>query len=159
MATETYIALGDYTLGSAATEVVLTNFDQSFKDLIIVFSGLGTGQNTRFEINGDNTASYSHQLLGGYSTTTYSGEAASDSYANLVTLFGSEQSSIIIQFINFSSTDRKKHFLYEAQDTDYSQLVGIGRWEKTEAIQTIRFFMGGGNIPAAANYKIYGIGA
>jgi hypothetical protein len=159
MATETYIALGDYTLGSSATEVVLTNFDQSFKDLIIVFSGLATGQNTRFEINGDQAANYSRQIFGGYSTTTYAGAAVSEAYVNLVTLFDNEQSSIIIQFINFSSTDRKKHYLYESQDGDYSQLVGIGRWEKTEAIESIRFFMGSGNIPAGANYKIYGIGA
>lgn len=158
MATNTYVPLGDFTLASAASELVLTNFPSTYTDLVVVFSGLATGQNTRFRINGDDVANtYSRQIAGWYGTTKYSGSAANESYANVVTLFDNEQSSWVLQFSDYASTTKYKSWLFQSQDGNYSGSVATGMWSFVNPILSLQFFMGSGNIPAGATYKIFGI--
>lgn len=155
----TYISLSETTLATASSSITLTGFDQSYRDLIIVYTGLATGQNVRFRLNGDTSTSYNVTYMLYYGTSKFPGKVVDGDYANLVTLFDNEPSNFVLNMFDFSSTDRHKNWLFKSADGNYSGMRGHGRWAKNDAIQSITFFMGSGNIPSGATFKVYGIEA
>lgn len=156
-AISTYDDLGSYSLSASSASVTLTNFNQAYKDLIIVYTGVATGQNHRAYFNGDAQARYHFTYMLQFGTSEFAGSGHSQSYANLVTQFDNQDSSYIMQIHDFSSTDKHKTFSIQSQDGDYSNYIGIGRWANVDALESITFFMGSGNIPTGANYRLYGI--
>lgn len=156
-AISTYDDLGSYSLSASSASVILTNLDQTYKDLVVVYTGVATGQNHRAYFNGDSQPLYHVTYMLQFGTSEYAGTINGGDYANLVTQFDNEESSYVLQIHDFSSTDKHKTFLIHSQDGNYSNYIGIGRWANVDALESITFFMGSGNIPTGANYRLYGI--
>jgi len=161
MATATYTPLATVTLGSAAASVTFSSIPATYRDLIIVTDTLNSSgsENMKIRFNSDTGSNYSSLGLRG------NGLAASSSsiggtlaYADQ-TAFGdaANRHSHIIQFLDYSATNKHKVFLSRANNASRGVDLITARWASTSAITTIRFFYEVGNITTGSRFDLYGI--
>jgi hypothetical protein len=152
-----YVALANVTLGSSASTVTFSSISQAYRDLVIVFSGRGTaGFVGRF--NGDTGSNYSVVTMAGNGSTTESTSVTSTSlfFANGTTnpLNGTTQAQVILNFLDYSATDKHKTVLTRADRSDAIALASAGRWANTAAITQIEIRT---NFIAGDSFALYGI--
>lgn len=157
MPTSTYVPLATYTLPSNASGIVFSSIPATYRDLIFVFSGkLTATANTFWQANGDGGSNYSYVQMWG----TGSGGGSSNAVASTTAgLFGANytgQGVNIVQFLDYSATD--KHKVALTRNNDGGGVVGAvaSRWANNAAIHTVGIQ---GSFVAGSTFSLFGIEA
>jgi hypothetical protein len=158
MSTPTYVSLATITLGSTDSEVTFSSIPATYRDLIVVIDGSNSGadQDVIYTLNGDNGTNYSSVLMYG------SGSAASFADTRAYALSGrlsTGRSNTIIQFLDYSATDKHKTALNRGNTTTFVQ-AGVSRWANTAAVNTIALkLLSSNTYSSGTTFSLYGISA
>ena len=166
MPTATYTPLATVTLGTSSSTITLSSIPASYRDLRIVFSALGTSNDSSVEMrfNGDTGSNYSQVYL-----LATNGGVATGVYTPTLHYFyigqGLSTSSIYnpatIDLMDYSATDKHKTSLIRSNgrqnDTNASVTFLAGRWANTAAITSIVFGLTGGSFATGTTVSLYGI--
>jgi hypothetical protein len=157
MPTPTYTSLATITLGSSASSVTFSSIPATYRDLVLVVNGtLTDNTNIRVRFNGDTGSNYSFVYAGG---TSSGPESAALTFAfALVGDFGTSQSTVIGQIMDYSATDKHKTVLGRGNrfSTEAVQMTA-NRWANTSAITSIVVFPGLGSMNTGTTLSLYGI--
>ena len=160
MPTPTYTPLATVTLGSSASSVTFSSIPATYRDLVLVIDGTtttgGDGGQIYGRLNGDTGSNYSFVEMAGGSPPA--------SYAGTSTLFvagfllNSSRGNILLQFMDYSATDKHKTILGRANASGYGPQAFASRWANTAAITSMNFFhQAGASFAAGATLSLYGI--
>jgi hypothetical protein len=162
MPTPTYTPLATVTLGSAAASVTFGSIPATYRDLIIVTDTLNSAglENMKMRLNSDTSSSYNAVILRGNGLSAGS-RTLGGTYAFIDDLaYGdaTNRHNHIIQFIDYSATNKHKTILSRANNVGLGNLDAIAiQWINTSAITTIRLFYEVGNITTGSRFDLYGI--
>lgn len=157
----TYTPLASLTLTSTDSEIVFSSIPASYRDLVVVFRAAGSSDtDVLISMNSDTTAAnYSRVLMSGDGTTTYS---VTTSPRN-ITYYGSVASSFgtvhIINFMDYSATDKHKTFLTRANRATSGVDAIASRWANTNAITSIAITANTGTFSIGSTFSLFGIAA
>ena len=156
--TPTYLPLATITLGSAQSSVTFGSIPATYSDLIVVFDGQTTdGSNCSYTINSDTGTNYPYVFMRGDGNGTASG-ATTVANANYVGYFTANPSNAIIQFLDYSATDKHKSSLVRMNDPSARVFANANRWASTAAINRIDFILSGGeSFATGSTFSLYGI--
>ena len=156
MATPTYTLIDSVTLGSSASTVTFSSI-QAGGDLVIVMTGQTTGgSNCSYTINSDTGTNYPYVFMRGDGSATASGTTTAN--ANYVGYFTANPSNAILQFFDYSATDKQKTSLVRMNDASARVYANANRWANTAAINRIDFILSGGeSFAAGMTFYLYGI--
>ena len=161
MPTPTYTALATVTLGSSASSVTFSSIPATYRDLVLVYNGKATagGSGNRMRVNGDTGGNYALVRMYGYT-----GGTGSDVYTSGVGYFDvsamntSDGNMSIMQFMDYSATDKHKTVLFRNQESGMlAVLASAGRWANTAAITTINVFAASAQFASGSTFALYGI--
>jgi hypothetical protein len=159
----TYEAIATQTLGSNTASVTFSSISGTYTDLVLVVNGDAIGGNNNLSLrvgNGsiDSGSNYSYTRLYGFSSTAGSGRASNTTKGGQLG-WGTNQSSVIYQFMNYSNTTTNKTVLGRGADTEIVD-TGVTLWRSTAAINTITVFMDSAeNLKSGSTFSLYGIKA
>lgn len=159
MATATYTPLANITLTSSAATVTFSSISQAYKDLILVIAGTPTSGQQYFYtyFNSDTGANYSRFEAYG---TGSSPAAGSSSNLIPITLDVGNVASTILNFMDYSATDKHKTVLYRQNVVNELTLMGAGRWANTAAVTSIAVTgYSSGQMAAGTTLALYGVAA
>ena len=157
----TYVAIAEQTLGSAASSVTFSSIPGTYTDLVLVMNGVMNYANSYFVMyyNGDSTLSnYSSNAIYGNGTSAL---AESNGYiklgfSNNVT----EPLTIITNIQNYSNTSIYKTNLMKFSNVHNQTYTGVGLWRNTAAITSVTIYsFYGGSFDTGATFSLYGISA
>ena len=157
MATPTYTLIDSVTLGSSASTVTFSSIPAG-GDLVIVMTGQTTdGANCTFRINSDTGNNYSYVYMRGDGSAAFStSTGASDS--NYVGYLTANPLNAILQFADYSATDKHKSSLVRTNDPSARVFAIANRWANTAAINRIDFILSGGeSFAAGMTFYLYDI--
>jgi len=150
----TYIPLQTITLGSAASSVTFASIPQTYRDLVLVVSGGVSAPSTvSVEIypNGDSSNGSLVWMQGNGSS------ASSSTSSRIFFVLAANNSSSIIQFMDYSATDKHKTMLIRDNNPDDVR-GGAARWASTTAISSLTLTDASGQtFDAGTVFSIYGI--
>ena len=163
MPEQTYTPLATVTLGTATTQVTMSNIPTSYRDLILVINGsLASAGSYWIRLNGDTGSNYSFVTA----QANHGGGIASGSGTS--TIFEPWQPNNLItngrfvnlfNFMDYSATDKHKSFLSRigGQQSD-SQMVTMaaGRYASTSAINSIQT-TATQNFNIGTTFSLYGV--
>ena len=148
MPTPTYDLIASNVLSSSASSVTFNSIPATYRDLVLVTSGLNGGFFAR--LNGDTGANYSRVYMRGNGSSALSGAGSE----NFVRVNGW---ATIFHFLDYSATDKHKPILIRS-DTYYSLTqADAQRWANTAAINSIELNANGGDFPSGSTFYLYGI--
>ena len=158
MPTPTYTPLANVTLGSAATSVTFSSIPATYRDLIVVHSGLLTsgGQEIRLRYNGDSGSSYSYVEMTGTGSSATSSTSSSMTYAYGGLVYTTVANSIV-QIMDYSATDKHKTGLTRSNNSANNVVAFAHRWANTAAITSLELSIGGNLWAAGATFNLYGV--
>ena len=167
MATNTYVALDETTVGTAVPSVTFTGISGAYTDLVIVAAPvMGTdAQNLKLQFNGDTTTNYSATFLEGDGSSASSGRNSTTSSINTGNsiALGNTQNTVIWNVQNYANTTTFKTVLIRmnSHSASYAGTGAIvGLWRKTpEAITSLTLTAASGNIAVGSTFSLYGIAA
>jgi hypothetical protein len=156
MPTPTYDLIASTTLAASASEVSFGSLPQTYRDLIVVSSIIGTGGTTFncTRVNGLSTSIYSRVTMAGpVGAFTSSGPEI-----DTVELNSSTISTEIVQFMDYSATDKHKTVLYRTNDRSAAAVSAVaGRVATTAAITSISFRPYANSYASGSTFQIYGV--
>lgn len=164
MPTSTYIPMANITLGSTAASVVFSSISQSYRDLMLVITiPSGFDANSDIRINSDTNYSNNYSRIRMYGNGTSAVHDANSGSSNPAANhdFGGlrANSHTIMQFMDYSATDKHKNILVSnAAPNNYTQAL-ITRWASTAAITNIDLRATSQNLPVGATFALYGVAA
>ena len=152
------VALANITLGSSAATVTFSSIPATYRDLRLVINGKTTiGQySTIFEINGDTGSNYYRVYFTGNGSTTTSATSAT-TYAILADENPTTPGIDILDFMDYSATDKHKSIIYRNNVADTSSGAGALRWANTAAITSFKIGSGASTWMAGSTFSLYGI--
>ena len=161
---KTYTPLARTTLTSAAATVTFSNISQTYTDLVLIASMMGStaGADIRVQLNSDTGSNYSLTRLMGYTSAT-SNRASNATYfqtTNYVGIGATEPTTNVYQFLNYSNTTTYKTMLTrhnQFQSTYAETAAQVGLWRSTSAISSIVFSLSSGNYASGSTFTLYGI--
>ena len=162
----TYVAIAEQTLGSAAASVTFSSISAAYTDLVLVISG-GTTSGTagvQCQFNGDTTTNYSHTILSTYLGTDSRRVSNSAVMALSFTGFPSValgQNITIVHFMNYSNTTTYKTAISRSSRTVATTGTDLicGLWRSTAAINQILINLDSSTFMAGSTFSLYGIAA
>ena len=157
MPTNTYTPIASVTLSATASEVVFSGLPQTFRDLIVVYSGSNTtglaGLRVRF--NGDSSSIYSTVNMNGESSGATS-SAQTETSAN-IGVSSTGQSSTIIQIMDYA-TDKHKTILGRGNTLATSFVrATAGRWANTSAVTSVTLSTFAYDFNSGSTFTIFGV--
>ena len=153
----TYVALANITLGSSASSVSFSSIPASFRDLVLIFDGTGSGTtgNLRMTFNSDTTMS-NYPAVRMYNFNNSSGsDTLQDSLISLGAINNRQAS--VAQIMDYSATDKHKTYLFRGGATAVGVGASANRWASTAAITSIVLINTAGTIDAGSTFALYGI--
>ncbi len=167
MPTPTYKPLANVTLTSSATTVTFSGISQLYTDLILVGSNVTssvTNEHMQFRLNGDASATYNWVTMKGDGGSTYAQGAENATEANFGTFVvpsPTSGSEFIINFLDYSKTDKHKMALARSSNTS-SSLAGTGttviRWANLAAVTSISFrYQSTASYGVGSSFSLYGL--
>ena len=152
-----FIPLANVTLTSATNSVTFSNISGTYRDLMIVFSGQGSGADNIFvNINHDTTsANYGRVHMMGNGSTSGSSFASDNT---LITL-DPVQMSGIFHFLDYSTTNKNKAILARGDDSSAWVMARAMRWANNAAITSIKLSSGSVNFTSNSTFALYGVSA
>lgn len=158
MATPTYEAIYTTTLASSASEVLMTQIPQGYRDLVLVVETVGSGSNFLYvRFNGDSSSSYSVvRMQGNGSTASSESETATQIRGAFARSY-----PVISKFeiMDYSATDKHKTVLANPERGEGQDQVTVSasRWANTSAISSISCTNSGTNFAAGSTFSLFGI--
>ena len=159
----TYTAIAEQTLGSAAASVTFSSIPGTYTDLVLVVNGaIATGaQDIWVQVNGDTGSNYSRTNMYGYSggpgSTRLSNQTKFAMY-DAAALDNGYQFLSIMQFMNYSNTTTYKTMLERANNAARGVDAGVHLWRSTAAINSIYVYNSGAtNYIVGTTFTLYGI--
>ena len=155
MPTPTYVPLGTVTLGSTPSSVTFSSIPATYRDLIIVINGGGSG-NVRIGLNGDTTdGNFTGLYMDNSGTSTLNNTAR-----RLLNFYGFMDSNLtttyVVHLLDYSTTDKHKNYLSRSNNTANGVAALSGRWANTSAITSVALISEGTFI-ASTTFSIYGV--
>jgi hypothetical protein len=160
MAVSAYEVISTQTLASAAATVTLSSIPSTYTDLVLVINGTAVsgGGAFRAQVNADTATNYSGTNISGDGTTASSSRFSSINYIRGGE-FGSANTTIVLQFQNYSNTTTYKTVLARYATPAISSDAWVNLWRSTSAISSIVVFINAINISAGSTFTLYGIKA
>ena len=157
MATPTYTPIASITLGSDVAEVEFSSIPQDYRDLVLVanYTAASASFSGKAYANNDfNTGNYTGVRMTGTGSSANSNSVGASIRWDVQS---TGLSLAILQFLNYSATDKHKNVLVRANN-DAGTQAGVTRWSNTSGITiiTIQF---GTNLNAGSTFALYGIEA
>jgi hypothetical protein len=166
----TYVAIAEQTLGSAAASVTFSSIPGTYTDLVLVCSNLkaSVGSNNVYvRFNSDTGSNYSYTMLSGNGTTAFSVRGTSLAY----NYFGgydtgvdaTEPTTVITNIMNYANATTNKTTLTRfgvinaAGGGETHAIVNL--WRSTSAINTILIYPFTGTWSTGSVFTLYGIAA
>jgi hypothetical protein len=139
--TSTYEKIATTTVSTPVLNVTFSSISSAYTDLVLVcgYSRSGGGNNISLRLNGAGS-NYSETYLEGDGSTTYSGRHTNDSNMRVAFInggTGTEQSTLILNFMNYSNTTTYKTVLSRYSETTSDVGAAVGLWRSTSAINSI----------------------
>ena len=155
MPTATYIALAEFTTSGNTQSVTFSSIPATYRDLVLVINGKTTSGPVAIEVFVNNSSS-------GYSLVQMTGDGSStssNSQTNPEIIMSSTDGMNIINFMDYSATDKHKTMLVRDNIPGNRVRASAIRWDSTNAITTIRigdnpFSV---NIASGTTFGLYGI--
>jgi hypothetical protein len=164
--TSTYEAIATQTLSSPTGSVTFTSIPQTYTDLVLVTSVIGTtGDYLRLRLgNGslDTGSNYSTTVLAGSSAGANSYRYAGNTVAYIFVEGLTNSSTPTINkmdILNYKNTTTFKTLLNRASSNGTVSETSVSLWRSTAAINTIRVFQDTYNMAAGSTFTLYGIKA
>lgn len=161
MPTPTYTPLATVTLTSALNSITFGSINQSYRDLILVWSGSLAGNYVSVRFNGGTTG-YNYETLGGNGTATRAEFFANDArgYFEANYSLAGGQANGMMHLFDYSQSGRFKTYIA----TQASAGTGVGmiadRWSTTSAITSIQIYGGSSNnFAIGSTFSLYGVAA
>jgi hypothetical protein len=151
-----YVALATTTLGSSASSVTFSSIPATYKDLIVIVNGTGTGTMTfGVQFNGDTASNYSYvEMTGDGSTATSSSGSLSQA---LIGRFTGTLSVAIGQIMDYSATDKHKTVLGRGGASNELVRASASRWANTAAINQVRVIPLSSSFATGTVLSLYGV--
>jgi len=142
--------------------VVFGSLPQTYRDLILVINcGTTTNTNVFVSINGDATD-------GNYAATQISGSGTSPDGGDMPSFFSrilnnwgfpanAFNTNYIVQFIDYSATDKQKAYLSRSNNADNGTSLIVGRRADTAAIISVAVEASGTTFLAGSTFNLYGV--
>jgi hypothetical protein len=170
MATNTYVALDETTVGTAVPSVTFTGISGAYTDLIIVgnWGQSVDSESCLFRVgNGtiDSATNYSSTELYGSGTAAGSQSTSTASGARITYSTGGGSavtSNFALHLMNYANTTTNKSFLtrYNVPSSAYPGTgIFASLWRSTAAIDTVQLYLTGGNFLVGSTFSLYGIAA
>jgi hypothetical protein len=158
----TYVAIAEQTLGSAAASVTFSSIPGTYTDLILVCSlgASNAAQDFKIQFNGDTATNYSVTLMRGTGASAISNRESNIAYIYLDYTGVTQnvvQSQYNVNIMNYANTTTYKTILSRRSDVGYSTEAGVGLWRNTAAITSIVVGMTAGNLITGSTFSLYGI--
>jgi len=166
MATNTYVALRQTTLTSAAASVTLDLTGiTGYTDLVLVCQAKTASslQDIQIQVNGDTGSNYSYTFVGGNGSVTGSSRGTSQT-AMTGDAYGYVDSTnfnlSIHNFMNYSNTTTFKTVISRSNNGSAGVDALVNLWRNTAAINSIRIFLTSSiNLASGSTFSLYGIAA
>lgn len=156
MPTSTYTALANLTLGSTASTVTFSSISQAYRDLVlIVNAGTGTNESVNLRINSDTGSNYPFVTAIGNGSSVGSSATTLTQIQTNYGINGSTSHNVILNFMDYSATDKHKTVLYRTNISDAGTTMSAVRWANTAAITTITLV--NATYQAGSTFALYGI--
>jgi len=160
MATPTYEPIATITLSSSASSVTFSSIPQDYRDLVLVLTGSTTvTTNVDITINSDNASDYGVVTMEGDGSSTFSNSNSDNNRLTVGVSFDTEQGSIILQFMDYSATDKHKTFLERFSNVNHGAMAAAFRYVNTSAITSVEIFTQSGDFSTGSTLSLYGIEA
>ena len=159
----TYVAIAEQTLGSAAASVTFSSISGAYTDLVLVFNGAGsTNINMHMQFNSDTATNYSVTSLGGNGTTVVSYR-----YTNAAHILLNGQAyietgfttNVLININNYSNATTYKTSINRFNNAGTGTDAVVGLWRNTAAITSILLKTHTGTFSTGSTFTLYGIAA
>lgn len=158
MATPTYDLLDSTTLSSSASSVTFSSIDQSYRDLVLVVSLIGTADDFAYlQFNSDSGTNYSRVIMFG------NGSSAGSTSSTGETAFGFEQRMgttpilALTQIMDYSATDKHKSAIARMNKVDNRVHAVAQRYASTSAITQLDITTATNGFAAGSTFYLYGI--
>jgi hypothetical protein len=158
MPTPTYTALATRTLASTATSVTFSSIPATYRDLICVVSTPAPSSSPAsvlLQINSDTGSNYSYVNMRGTGAATASATETITYVA--VAQISTSQNNFIVQFLDYSTTDKHKSILSRSNSPAHLVLATAGRWANTAVITSFKLDMGGATFAVGSTFSLYGV--
>jgi hypothetical protein len=154
----TYTPIASVTLSSAQSSVTFSGIPQTYTDLVLVVSTLGTTSvgETNIRVNGDSGNNYSRTHMTGTGSTATSGRNSNIDIA-IIGSYGSSNDVAIAHFMNYSNTTTNKTILARGGGASNEVKAQVNLWRSTAAINSITVYAGAGNFNSGATFNLYGV--
>lgn len=150
MALQSMTALASVTLQATSTSVTFSGIPSHYRDLVIVFVAVGTGdENLTPIINGSSSDFVWVQMT--------SAPITSIGTNNSIGRVATSQTMGMLQFFDYSQTNKHKTFLVETNVTGSERRQLIARWSQSTAINTIGLSIRTGlSFTTGSTFSLYG---
>ena len=159
----TYEPIATQTLGGAASSVTFSSIPASWTDLVIIASGLGSGNTgVGMQFNSDTGTNYSATFLEGNGSSASSERQSSTNYIRVAwnALWDtSTVSNLVINIQNYSNTTTYKTSINRANNAGRVTGATVGLWRSTSAITSVKLEAVSANFATGSIFTLYGIKA
>lgn len=161
MPTTTYTPLANLTISTASANVTFSSITSGYRDLILVCNLIPTSGSTDIYllINGvGNDNDYKKIIMSGNGSTTTSSNA-NPRIVNLNALADASngRTNIIMNFMDFATTDKNKLLLYRVDNAALATEAGLIRWVNTGAITSFTLSAAGTTWAVGSTFALYGV--
>ena len=161
MPTPTYVALATVTL-SGETDVTFSSIPATYRDIIAVVNPTATaGSNLLIQVNNDTASNYSRMGMYNSGSTPASFANTNNHYVAFTGgMDVSEANLSIVQFMDYSATDKHKTTLARGTSPDEMTIGVASRWANTSAITSVTALtLSGESFESGTTLSLYGIEA
>ena len=151
-----WVPLAETTLASNSASATFSSIPSGYRDLILVmnYAGSNATNSGKAFVNGDTTE-------GNYTSVRMRGNgSAAQSNSNGGSIRWETQSTsgsiTILQFMDYSATDKHKTVLVRADSAATSTEASASRWANTAAITSITVNFLGTDLTAGSTLALYG---
>ena len=159
--TDTYRALANITLGTAASSVTFSSIPATFRDLVLVFTGTGsTTLQGRIRLNGDTGSNYTYIRMSGSGSATTSAAAGSQTSGFISAIAQATTTGALqmdINIMDYSATDKHKTIISQASAAANGAEAFVNRWANTAAVTSVQILTSTGNWAIGTTVALYGI--
>lgn len=157
--TPTHVLLNQVTLAASASSVTFSSIPQNYSDFTLVFSGTASQRaELGIRINSDSGTNYPYVIMRGNGTSVSTAASTVETYMFSSGRVDSGQSTQIIQFMDYSATDKHKTLLWRDSAAQEYVTACAGRWANTNAISRIDLsFPFGGTFNSGCTFSLYGV--
>ncbi len=160
----TYEAIATVTVGSGgAASIEFNSIPQTYTDLVIKSTSRGNGSFVRAEFNGDTGGNYSARFVRGNGSTSASSTQTfiipdvSNASSWTANTFSNSEMYIPNYNVSGIAKSTSTDLVSENNATENYMALVASNWTGTDAITSIRIFIGSGTLDEGSIFSLYGI--